>query len=455
MSVATLLLTWLVSCDFSKAAEPAASEDKSLFGQTTVWSIHLDMSAKEYEAMQPPQPGAFGAAPPPAAPAEGNRSSERNLFGTEFRWAEADFTAEGQTLKTIGIRYAGDITYLVSAGGPKRPMKLAFDKFEKQKFGGLSAVQLHAMAMDPSKAREALAYSVFRACSVPSPRTAFAEVTLSVPGRHDKEYLGLFTVVEDVDAKFLGEHFGAGDGLALKPFRVRGIDNLGENWNAYQEQYRPQREAAQDEQQRVIAFAKLVNSASDEEFRKQISSFIDVDEFLRFMAANALTTNLESFLALGHNYTLYLDPKSKKFHFIPGDLEFSFANLLLFGSPEQLMDLSVMKPYPGENKLPDRLLGIKEIAERYRKLLGELSTTVFTKDRLLGEADAIDIATRTIRDKEQQAVCCAPAGKLPTPFGPPADRCHSRPTSRPLPKSGPSQSRCNLPVTAGDSSHSH
>ncbi len=413
MSVALLLLTWLVSCVSAEAVQSSANEDQSLFGQTKVWSIHLEISAKEFEAMQPPQPGGFGSAPP----VERKRASERSLFGTEFRWAQADFTAANKTLKKVGIRYAGDITYLISAGGLKRPRKIAFDKFAAQKFGGLTAVHLHAMPLDPSKAREALAFSVFRACGVPSPRTAFAEVTLTVPGRHDQEYLGLFTVIEDVDARFLGDHFGSDEGLALKPFRVRGVDYLGEKWDAYKEQYRPQRDAAVDEQQRVIAFAKLVNSASDEEFKEQISSFIDVDEFLRFMAANALTANLESFLALGHNYTLYLDPRTNKFQFIPGDLEFSFANLLLFGSPEELMDLSLAHPYPGENKLPDRLLGIKEIAERYRKLLGELSTTVFTKDQLLHKADAIDKATRTIRDKEQNAAAARPAPAAP--LGPP------------------------------------
>ena len=87
------------------------------------------------------------------------------------------------------------------------------------------------------------------------------------------------------------------------------------------------------------------------------------------------------------------------------------------------MDLSVIKPYPGENKLPDRLLGDQEIASRYRKLLGELSATVFTKERLLREADAIDQATRTIRDKEQRAAAArpapAPAFGAPPATGPP------------------------------------
>src|SRR5262249_5728663 len=143
------------------------------------------------------------------------RETERNFFGTEFPWVEASFTADGTTLKKIGLRYAGDITYFVSTRGLKRPLKIAFDKFDKQQFHGLAALQLHAMPLDPAKAREALAFSIFHAAGAVAPRTAFAEVTLTVPGKHDKTYLGLFTVVESVDAQFLKDRFGSEQGLLL------------------------------------------------------------------------------------------------------------------------------------------------------------------------------------------------------------------------------------------------
>ncbi|MBN9118650.1 MAG: CotH kinase family protein [Planctomycetes bacterium] len=406
----------LAAADESKPVPKA--DAKGAFGPTKVWSIQLEISAKEYDAMQPAFGGGFGTAPKKdEKKGDKTRDGEKNLFGTDFPWVEAGLTADGKTLKRVGVRYSGDITYFVSARGLKRPLKIAFDKFGGAPFNGLSAVHLRAAPLDPSKVREVLAYSVFRAAGVPAPRTALAEVTLTVPGKHEKEYLGLFTVVENVDAKFFATHFGSDKGLAMKPFRVRGIDFLGENWDGYKGQYQPARDATQDEAKRVIAFAKLVNQATDEEFNKQIGSFIDVDAFLRFMAANALTSNLESFFALGHNYTLYLDPKSNKFHFIPGDLEFSLANFLLMGSPEQLMDLSVMKPYPGQNKLPDRLLAIKDVAEKYRKLLKDLTTATFTKEQLLKDAEVLDKTTKDIREKEAKAVA---ARKEPPPgFGGP------------------------------------
>jgi putative membrane-bound dehydrogenase-like protein len=363
--------------------------------------------------MQPPPPAfGVGGQPQPEAGAPPG-DAEQNLFGTRFPWAECRVTIDGQALDPVGLRYSGDITYFVSARGLKRPLALQFDRFSEQQWNGLDSITLHSMPLDPSKAREALAFSIFRAAGVPAARTTFAEVSLTVAGRHDRELLGLYTLVEGVDDRFLGQHFGGDDGLLLRPFGIRGIDFLGEDWAAYTRSYRPHREATEDEQQRVIAFARLVNEAGDDEFREQIASFIDVEAFLRFLAANALTSNLESFFVLGHNYSLYLDPATNRFAFIPGDLEFSLANFLLMGTPDQLMDLSLTKPYPGKNKVSDRLLAIPEIRQQYLALVQEVATTAFDSERLIALAAAAEATTQPVLEREAAALAVrneAPAG---------------------------------------------
>jgi putative membrane-bound dehydrogenase-like protein len=402
--------------DKQRAAKDAPGKD--VFGATKVWAIHIEMTAKEYEAMQPAARfGPPGAAPPAPKDPKDRRESERNLFGTEFPWAKGDLSAEGQTYKEVAVRYSGDITYLSSSRGLKRPLTIDFSKFGGQQFHRLKSLQLHAMPMDPAKGREALAYAVFRAAGVPAPRTAFAEVTLTVPDKYDKELLGLYTVVESVDRAFLADRFGSDKGLLMKPFQVRSVEAFGDDWDRYKGPYRPHGEPTKEETKRVIAFAKLINQARDDEFKKEIESYLDVDEFLRFLAANALTSNLESAFALGHNYFLYLNPKTNKFVFLPGDLEFSLANFLLMGSADQLMDLSLTHAYGGANKLVDRLLAIKDVSERYQKLLRELSEKAFTKEQLLKEIEAIEKVTREPLAKEKKA---EETRKEPAPgFGPP------------------------------------
>src|SRR5262249_48306361 len=143
-------LACVVCLLFGPGTTPAPAESgKDVFGMTKVWTVHLEISAKEYAAMQPPAPAGFGfpgAPPMPPAPRD-KRDSERNLFGTDFPWGQGELTAEGKTYSKVGIRYAGDITYFASSQALKRPLKIDFAKFDDQKFHGLTAIQLHAMPM--------------------------------------------------------------------------------------------------------------------------------------------------------------------------------------------------------------------------------------------------------------------------------------------------------------------
>jgi putative membrane-bound dehydrogenase-like protein len=396
-------------------AKPAGAD---LFGLTKVVKLHIEIPADEYEAMQPPAPAAFGAPPPAPRPKRpGERESERNLFGVEFAWARGALTAEGKTYKGVGLRYSGNASYMASAGGLKRSFVIDLKRSGDQDFHGLSAIGLQSGALDPAKAREALAFALFREAGVPAPRTALAEVTLTVPGLYDKAYLGVYTVVEPVDRAFLKYCFLTDKGLLVRPQGMRGLDFLGDDWAKYRGPYRPLAEPNPDEAKRLIGFLRLVQRGDDATFGKEIASYLDVDRFLRFMAVQALIANADGFFTLGYNYSLFLDPKANRFVFIPGDQELSFANFAMMGSADQLMDMSVARPYDGENRLADRLLAIKEVRAAHQKMIKELSTTVFRKDRLLAEVAAIEGATKTLVEKEEAAR--AERAEPPVGFGPP------------------------------------
>src|SRR5262249_17943472 len=143
---------------------------------------------------------------------------------------------------------------------------------ETARYQGLKTINLHCGAADPSKCRETLGYGLYRAAGVPASRTALAEVRLTVPGKHNQELLGVYTVVEEVDKGFLRAHFGTDKGLLMKPEGLRDFDYRGDDWNRYKKQYVPKRDATADESKRIIAFARLVHKAGDDEFRKEIGS---------------------------------------------------------------------------------------------------------------------------------------------------------------------------------------
>ena len=122
-------IVWLILG--SKATRvPAAHDDKQqasdLFKTAKAWKIDLELSAAEYRAMQPAPP-AFPGGRPKAKEKKDKRPTQLNRFGTAFPWVEGNVTANGTTLKKVGIRYSGDITYFVSTRGLKRPMTIQFD----------------------------------------------------------------------------------------------------------------------------------------------------------------------------------------------------------------------------------------------------------------------------------------------------------------------------------------
>jgi len=393
--------------------------DQGLFGLTRVVPLHIEIPTDEYRAMQPPPPTGFPGTPPPAPRPKkpGERPSERNLFGVEFPWASGTVQVEGKTFQGVGLRYAGNASYLASAAGLKRSFLVDLDRADHAEFHGLHAMSLQSGALDASKVREVLAFALFREAGVPAPRTALAEVTLTVPGQHPKAYLGLYTLVEPVDRAFLKDRFQTDKGLLLRPQGLRGLDFLGDDWNKYRGPYRPLAEPTPDEARRLIEFVRLVQQGDDEQFRKEIASYLDVDKFLRFMAVQALIANADGFFTLAYNYALFLEPKTNRFVFIPGDQELAFANFLMMGTADQLMDMSLDRPYGGQNRLADRLLAIPDIREAHRKVVEELATTVFRKERLLADVEALEGATRAILERE--AAARAERAEPPVGFGPP------------------------------------
>lgn len=387
------------------ATSPALAADTTrpsadFFDPAKVWQLHLTLTADEYAAMQPAAgfPGfGFPGGPmnpqpkPPAKPGEKPRETHRNTFGVEFPWARGSLAADGTTLANVGIRYKGNGTYIETARTIKRSFKIDLDRHdEKQRLHGLKSLNLHCGVADPSKGRETLSYALYRAAGVPAPRTTLAEVTLTVTGKYDRDYLGLYTVVEQVDKSFLKTWYKTADGLLMKPERLRGLDHLGDDWERYKGTYQPKRDATPDEARRVIAFTKLVNQADDATFQKDIGSYLDVDAFLKFLAVTAFAANMDSFFALGHNYYLYLHPATHKFHFIPWDLDRALANFPVFGTADQLMNLSLTHPYAGQHRLVDRLLAMKEVDEQYRRTLKELAGTAFAKERFLRDLAAFE-----------------------------------------------------------------
>jgi len=368
-----------------------------VFGMTKVWSMHLTVQPADWKKMHPTR-GGFT----PGAPAKSTTDRKpRGGFGYDFEYVHAALEMDGTVFKDVAVRFKGNSTYATTSSILRRPFKIDLDRYvEGQGWAGLKKLVLNNNVMDSSASRETLSYAIYRAAGVPAPRTAFVRLRLTVPGPYDCEVVGLYTLIEAVDKDFLKTQFGNAKGMLLKPERVGPLDYLGEQWSAYESRYRPKTTATPKAQRRLIELTRLIHLADDARFHKEIGTLLDVDRFTRYLAATVLLSSLDSFSGIGHNYYLYLDPKTNRFVILPWDLDHSFGALLMFSSASELVELSIRRPWAGQNALVERLLRDEKVFAAYRGHLERLLNTVFTAEGVKKDAAAIRAVVASIKEEE-------------------------------------------------------
>lgn len=265
--------------------------------------------------------------------AAGQRNGLAAAMGIEFEYVRADLEFAGRRMPDVAVRYKGNGTFLQSRGSFKRSLKVDLNKYVTgQNLAGLTKLNFHNNVTDASWMNEVLSHRLFRDAGVPAPRTAYARVYVSVVGLYNREYFGLYSLVEDLDKHFAAERFGTKKGALFKPVTRDLLAYLGEDWAAYQQTYDPKTDLTVPQQRRVIEFARLVTSSADAEFASKLGSFLDLDEFARFLAVTVWLSTLDSILVVGQNYYVYLHPETDRFQFLPWDLDHSFGQFPLVGT---------------------------------------------------------------------------------------------------------------------------
>jgi hypothetical protein len=332
-------------------------------------------------------PGMPGGGPSMTG-AKGGRNGMSATSGIEFKYVHAALEFDSQRFEEVGVRYKGNNTFMEARDTLKRSLKVELNRYTKgQKLAGMTKLNLHNNITDASWMNEPLSYRLFRDAGVPAGRTGYARVYVTVPGKFERQYFGLYSVVENPDKHFTKRQFGATDGVLFKPVGRNLFEYQGDDWSKYSQAYDPKTELGEEDQKRVIAFCKLVSSATDDEFESKLASFLEVDEFARFMGVTVWLANLDSLLGMGQNYYVYLHPVSRKFLFIPWDLDHSFGQFPMAGSREQIINLSVLHPWRGQNRFLERVFKTRVFREAYLARLNEFSKTLFLAERFSRQVD--------------------------------------------------------------------
>ena len=409
-----LLLTTIAAVVLVSTGEAEPSD--VFWNDLKVHRFHLEMSEAEWEAMKALDPHKGLA---PAERLKKINGEQRELHRSRFPWAEGSLTINGQHLNGIGARYKGNASFNLMRGSLKRNMKIKLDWANKdQNYNSVETLNLNAGGLDPSKLRDVFSYWLFREAGVPAPRTTFAEMTLTIPGRYEKEHLGLYTIVEQVNKSFLKDRFESKKGLLMKPEGIASVEYHGDDWRFYAHLYRPDNQPSLAQSTRVMDFANVVNLSNAKQFRDSISSYLDIDGFLRFIAVNALIVNLDTLLAMPQNYYLHLSKDTNKFVFFPWDLDISFAGWPLGGKPADQMKLSLVHPHSSDaHKLIDRLLAMESVKLRYDKIISQLVEGIFSKEQLIKKFEKLERTILDSRERDTAAIESRNERGYPAPRG--------------------------------------
>ncbi|CAM5404254.1 hypothetical protein SALBM135S_01337 [Streptomyces alboniger] len=260
----------------------------------------------------------------------------------------------------------------MTAHAPKRSWKINFEVGESEdRLYGMERINLKAMYNDPSQMREAVAWRLLERAGIPAAQHTYA--TFSINDR----YMGLFSVIEQVDKKFLKDHFGknaegnlykayCGDvGCATLEHRP-GTDGADtgrqyftqgslEDDRTYRLKTNEDDPAAgtYDDLATLVRTINGVPLTGDEKkfatdnFREAVEQVMNVPAFLRWAGANVLLGAWDNYFATPSNYYLYNsgrlgDPTGfmdrPYFTFIPWDYDNS-SGIDFFSTPWQYTDL--------------------------------------------------------------------------------------------------------------------
>ena len=227
----------------------------------------------------------------------------------------------------VGVRFKGNSSLQSSwsSGILKLAFKLDFDEYEddypqidNQRFYGFKKLSLKNNYNDKSMLREKVAGDVFRNAGLVGSHTAF--YTVYVDHGDGPIYFGVYTMVEEVDDTVLDTQFSDDNGNLYKPDGDAASFAAG----TYDEdEYVKKTNEDEADFSDVSSLLSIINDGTRTTdpaiWRTNLEAVFDTDVFLKYLAANTVIQNWDTYGRMTHNYYLYNNPDTNKLTWIPWD----------------------------------------------------------------------------------------------------------------------------------------
>ncbi|PLX12849.1 MAG: spore coat protein [Marinilabiliales bacterium] len=291
-----------------------------VFEQNKVLRFDIEISSDNWNAMQQDLADNIGSGGGPG-PGGGN-------FG-DFTpiWKNCTFKFEDIEWYNVGMRFKGNSSLFSTyqMGNNKLSIKLDFDEFEDdypeledQRFYGFKQLNLNNNFDDASLMREKIGADMFREFGLVSAKTAFCVVYID--HGEGSQYYGVYALVEEVDDSVLESQFEDDSGNLYKPDGDAASFAQGTYNDSEMEKKSNEDEADYSD---VESLYEIINSnertTDYESWKTNLNSVFNVDIFLKWLAANTVIQNWDTYGKMTHNYFLYNNPSNSKLQWIPWD----------------------------------------------------------------------------------------------------------------------------------------
>jgi spore coat protein CotH len=228
----------------------------------------------------------------------------------------------------VGIRFKGNSS-LFNAGSNKVPFKLKFNDFEStyaaiagQRYYGFKTLHLKSNYEDPTELHELMVDDMFRDFGLASPHASFYELWIDVGDGAGKRYFGLYTVVEDVEDTVIKTQYATSSGNLYKPEGAAAAFASG-SYATSQFYLKTNTSTATyaDVKATYDAINDSTTFASDPAtWRAHLEAAFDAPRFMKWLAANTVLQDWDTYGVMTHNYYLYANPdRASVLEWIPWD----------------------------------------------------------------------------------------------------------------------------------------
>lgn len=298
-------------------------------------------------------------------------------------WVPATISFDGKDWYKVGTRYKGNSTLLNASrsNGDKFPFKLDFDEFEdefpqidNQRFYGFKQLNLSNNDADGSFMREKLGSDLFREFGIAAPRTAFYAVYLH--RGNGSNFIGLYTLVEEVDDTVPESQFPDKNGNLYKPDGDAASFAIG-TFDESEFDLKTNEDIADyaDVSDLYDVLHSSTRTTDQSQWKTELESIFKVDSYLKYLAANNVIQNWDTYGKMTHNYFLYND--EGLLTWIPWDNNEAFQDGKMGGA------ISLGMSEVGSNwPIIRYIMDVEEYETTYKGYVKQFSESVFETTKM-------------------------------------------------------------------------